>query len=101
MDLKHERHNSKARRSTAGSRKKGKSRRVVPADVPDPNAAILEYKSLEDKERDRKERLVRELAAQSESKVSRQKRKRLEKYVVRESPYLPEELYNGSCRKKS
>ncbi|KAG1852016.1 P-loop containing nucleoside triphosphate hydrolase protein [Suillus tomentosus] len=81
-----ERHNSKARRSTAGSRKKGKLRRksngVVPtADVPDPNAAILEYKSLEDKERDRKERLVRELAAQSESKVSRQKRKRLEKYV--------------------
>ncbi|KAG1790271.1 P-loop containing nucleoside triphosphate hydrolase protein [Suillus plorans] len=81
-----ERHNSKARRSTAGSRKKGKARRksngVVPTvDVPDPNAAILEYKSLEDKERDRKERLVRELAAQSESKVSRQKRKRLEKYV--------------------
>ncbi|KAG1801054.1 P-loop containing nucleoside triphosphate hydrolase protein [Suillus variegatus] len=81
-----ERHNSKARRSTAGSRKKGKLRRksngVIPtADVPDPNAAILEYKSLEDKERDRKERLVRELAAQSESKVSRQKRKRLEKYV--------------------
>ncbi|KAG1882630.1 P-loop containing nucleoside triphosphate hydrolase protein [Suillus subluteus] len=86
MDLKHERHNSKARRSTAGSRKKGKSRHksngVVPtADAPDPNAAILEHKSLEDKERDRKERLVRELAAQSESKVSRQKRKRLEKYV--------------------
>ncbi|KAG1772266.1 P-loop containing nucleoside triphosphate hydrolase protein [Suillus occidentalis] len=86
MDLKHERHNPKARRSTAGSRKKGKSRNksngVVPtADAPDPNAAILEYKTLEDKERDRKERLVRELAAQSESKVSRQKRKRLEKYV--------------------
>lgn len=84
MDLKHERHNPKARRSTAGSRKKGKSRHksngVVPtADAPDPNAAILEYKTLEDKERDRKERLVRELAAQSESKVSRQKRKRLEK----------------------
>lgn len=61
-----ERHNSKARRSTAGSRKKGKLRRksngVIPtADVPDPNAAILEYKSLEDKERDRKERLVREV----------------------------------------
>ncbi|KAG2057718.1 hypothetical protein BDR06DRAFT_156558 [Suillus hirtellus] len=79
-----ERHNSKARRSTAGSRKKGKLRRksngvVLTADVPDPNAAILEYKSLEDKERERKERLVRELAAQSESKVSRQKRKRLEK----------------------
>ncbi|KAG2344530.1 hypothetical protein BDR05DRAFT_192331 [Suillus weaverae] len=84
MDHKHERYNPKARRSTAGSRKKGKSRHksnsVVPtADPPDPNAAILEYKSLEDKERDRKERLVRELAAQSESKVSRQKRKRLEK----------------------
>ncbi|KAG2070347.1 hypothetical protein BDR04DRAFT_601274 [Suillus decipiens] len=65
MDRKHERHNQKARRSTAGSRKKGKSRHksnsVVPTtDVPDPNAAILEYKSLEDKERDRKERLVRE-----------------------------------------
>ncbi|KAG0703797.1 P-loop containing nucleoside triphosphate hydrolase protein [Suillus ampliporus] len=86
MDRNHERHNSKARQSIAGSRKKGKSRHknngVVPtADAPDPNAAILEHKSLEDKERDRKDRLVRELAAQSESKVSRQKRKRLEKYV--------------------
>ncbi|KAG2155816.1 P-loop containing nucleoside triphosphate hydrolase protein [Suillus bovinus] len=87
MDLKHERHNSKARRSTAGSRKKGKVRRksngiaTTTDALPDPNAAILEYKSLEDKERDRKERLVKELAAQSESKVSRQKRKRLEKYV--------------------
>ncbi|KAG1742366.1 P-loop containing nucleoside triphosphate hydrolase protein [Suillus paluster] len=86
MDRKHKRRNPKARQSTAGSRKKGKSRHksngVVPtADAPDPNATILEYKSLEDKERDRKERLVRELAAESESKVSRQKRKRLEKYV--------------------
>ncbi|KAG2151417.1 P-loop containing nucleoside triphosphate hydrolase protein [Suillus clintonianus] len=94
MDSKRERHNSKARRSTAGSRKKGKSRNksngVVPtAEAPDPNAAILEYKSLEDKERDRKERLVRELAAQSDSKVSRQKRKRLEKYV--EKKLLKEE----------
>jgi ATP-dependent RNA helicase DHX37/DHR1 len=67
MDLKHEGRNLKARRSTAGSRKKGKSRRksngVVPTtDVPDPNAAILEYKSLEDKERDRKERLIREVS---------------------------------------
>jgi ATP-dependent RNA helicase DHX37/DHR1 len=66
MDLKHERHNPKARRSTSGSRKKGKSRHknnggVPTADAPDPNAAILEYKTLEDKERDRKERLVREV----------------------------------------
>lgn len=66
MNRNHERHNSKARRSTAGSRKKGKSRHksndVVPtADAPDPNAAILEYKSLEDKERDRKERLLQEV----------------------------------------
>ncbi|OAX44313.1 P-loop containing nucleoside triphosphate hydrolase protein [Rhizopogon vinicolor AM-OR11-026] len=85
MNRNHER-NSKARRSTAGSRKKGKSRHksngvVSTADTPDPNAAILEYKSLEDKERDRKERLLQELAAQSESKVSSKKRKRLEKYI--------------------
>ncbi|KAG2068389.1 hypothetical protein BDR04DRAFT_1232812 [Suillus decipiens] len=54
---------------------------VPPADAPDSNATILGYKSLKDKKRDRKERLVRE----SESKVSRQKRKRLEKKKRRET----------------
>jgi ATP-dependent RNA helicase DHX37/DHR1 len=69
MNRNHERHNTKARRSTAGSRKKGKSRHksngVIPTvDALDSNAAILEYKSPEDKERDRKEMLLKEVCLQ-------------------------------------
>jgi len=60
MNSNHERRNLKARRPTQGSRKKGKLRHKN-NDVVDPNAAILEHKSLEDKERDRKERLLQEV----------------------------------------
>ncbi|KAG9315882.1 P-loop containing nucleoside triphosphate hydrolase protein [Chiua virens] len=51
------------------------------ADPPDPNAEIIVRKTQEQKEQERKERLVRELSAQSECKVSSKKRRRLEKYI--------------------
>ncbi|KAI5986162.1 P-loop containing nucleoside triphosphate hydrolase protein [Pisolithus albus] len=84
------RHNAKARQSTAGSRKKGKKKRnessdtshlAVVADSPDPNADIITPKSKEQKDDERKERALKELVAQSESKVSSKKKKRLEKYI--------------------
>ncbi|KAI6030577.1 P-loop containing nucleoside triphosphate hydrolase protein [Pisolithus orientalis] len=72
----------KARQSTAGSRKKGKKKRAEPSDTSrtvaadsiDPNADIIVPKSKEQKDDERKERLLKELVAQSESKV-------LEKYI--------------------
>ncbi|KAF8443043.1 P-loop containing nucleoside triphosphate hydrolase protein [Boletus edulis BED1] len=79
-----ERFNARARRSSSGSLKKGKRRQHAPtvsAETADPNAEILVPKSREQKENERKERLVQELAAQSENKVSSKKRKRLEKYI--------------------
>ncbi|KAH7885390.1 P-loop containing nucleoside triphosphate hydrolase protein [Phlebopus sp. FC_14] len=85
MNRVRERYNARARQSSAGSRKNGKQRAkmsaAVSAEPVDPNAAIIAPKSKEDKEKDRKERLLQELAAQSESKVSSKKRKRLEKYI--------------------
>ncbi|KAF8843324.1 P-loop containing nucleoside triphosphate hydrolase protein [Paxillus ammoniavirescens] len=79
-----ERYNAKARQSRAGSRKTGKRRQDVVAafaEPADPNADIIAPKSKEQKEKERKVRLVQELAAQSETKVSSKKRKRLEKYI--------------------
>ncbi|KIO06158.1 hypothetical protein M404DRAFT_15215 [Pisolithus tinctorius Marx 270] len=83
------RHNAKARQSTAGSRKKGKKKRAEPSDTSrtvaadsiDPNADIIVPKSKERKDDERKERLLKELVAQSESKVSSKKKKRMEKYI--------------------
>ncbi|KAI6044780.1 P-loop containing nucleoside triphosphate hydrolase protein [Pisolithus marmoratus] len=81
------RHNARARQSTAGSRKKGKKKRNEPSDTSvnadslDPNADIVVPKSKEQKDNERKERLLKELVAQSESKVSSKKKKRLEKYI--------------------
>ncbi|KIK99635.1 hypothetical protein PAXRUDRAFT_822554 [Paxillus rubicundulus Ve08.2h10] len=79
-----ERYNAKARQSTAGSRKTGKRRQdavAASAEPADPNADIIVPKSREQKEKERKVRLVQELAAQSETKVSSKKRKRLENYI--------------------
>ncbi|KIJ64431.1 hypothetical protein HYDPIDRAFT_28376 [Hydnomerulius pinastri MD-312] len=83
MNQVRERYNAKARQSSAGSRKKAKRRDIAtaPAQPADPNAAIIVPKSKEEKESERKERLVQELAAQSDTKVSSKKRKRLEKYI--------------------
>ncbi|EIW80970.1 P-loop containing nucleoside triphosphate hydrolase protein [Coniophora puteana RWD-64-598 SS2] len=81
-------YNHAARQSTAGSRKKGKRKpkgQVVDVQsssgASDPNAVVHVPKTQEQKDRERKEKLVQELAAQSESKVSVKKRKRLEKYI--------------------
>ncbi|KAF8555250.1 hypothetical protein OG21DRAFT_929811 [Imleria badia] len=80
-----ERYNARARKSCPGSLKKGKRSQHAPvtvsAEIADPNAEIIVPKSREQKEKERKERLIQELAAQSESKVSSKKRKRLEKYI--------------------
>ncbi|TFK74875.1 P-loop containing nucleoside triphosphate hydrolase protein [Pluteus cervinus] len=81
-----EKHNSKARQSTAGSRKKGKlkRKRAPEEDVgeePDANALIQQSKTKEEKEMERKERLKQELIAQSESKWTSKKTRRLEKYI--------------------
>ncbi|KAF9220938.1 P-loop containing nucleoside triphosphate hydrolase protein [Gyrodon lividus] len=79
-----ERYNAKARQSSAGSRNTGKRRQDAVAastEPPDPNADIVVPKSKEQKEKERKMRLVQELATQSETKISSKKRKRLEKYI--------------------
>ncbi|KAG8214498.1 P-loop containing nucleoside triphosphate hydrolase protein [Butyriboletus roseoflavus] len=77
-----ERYNARARKLYPGSLKKGKRPGHAPtAETANPNAEILAPKSREQKEQERKERLVQELAAQSESKVSSKRRKRLEKYI--------------------
>ncbi|GJE85929.1 ATP-dependent RNA helicase [Phanerochaete sordida] len=79
-----ERHNAKARQSTAGQRKKGK-RKAKPSLAKeanyDPNAELIVPKSEEQKELDRKERLRQELLEQQDSKVNSKKKKRLEKYI--------------------
>lgn len=79
-------HHSNAHLSTGGSRKKGKKRRIkvsdtITADAPNPNADIVVPKSKDQKDVERKERLLKELIAQSESKVSSKKKRRLEKYI--------------------
>lgn len=83
-----ERHNAKARQSTAGgSRKKGKKpakthNPAVVADLPDSNAEVHVSKTKEQKEDERKEKMRLELAEQSNSKMNTKKRKRLDKYIV-------------------
>ncbi|KAF8967048.1 P-loop containing nucleoside triphosphate hydrolase protein [Flammula alnicola] len=81
-----ESYNAKARLSTAGgSRKKGKPKKKSQSEQPEPqidsNASIIAPKSKENKESERKERLLQELASQSESKWTSKKKKRLEKYI--------------------
>ncbi|KAI0004527.1 hypothetical protein BJV74DRAFT_807885 [Russula compacta] len=78
-----ERFNAKARRSSTitSSHKRGKQRRPKKQPVTDTNAEIVQCKSAEEKELDRKEQLRRELLAQSQSKASSKKRKRLDKYI--------------------
>lgn len=101
-----ERYNTKARQSCPGSlknRKRPRHTSTASAETVDPNAEILVPISREQKEKERKERLVQEvsrkyravvylslvqLAAQSESKVSSKRRKRLEKYIVRHTSLL-------------
>jgi ATP-dependent RNA helicase DHX37/DHR1 len=103
----HESHNAKARQSTAGSRKKGKVKQkrddvnqAQAESSPDPNAEILIPKPKEQKDLERKERLRAEvcgwtilcyvsliassikLIAQSDTKWTSKKKKRLEKYIV-------------------
>ncbi|CAK5275700.1 unnamed protein product, partial [Mycena citricolor] len=76
-------YNARARQSTAGgSKKKGKRKQnPIRDDGFDANAPIFIPKSKEEVELGRKERLRAELAAQSESKWSSKKRKRLDKYI--------------------
>ncbi|KIM43329.1 hypothetical protein M413DRAFT_444160 [Hebeloma cylindrosporum] len=77
-------YNSKARQSTAGSRKKGKLKKVSRSEAEKPadcNAAIITTKTKEEKEIERREKLLQELASQSESKWTSKKKKRLEKYI--------------------
>ncbi|THH12553.1 hypothetical protein EW146_g7588 [Bondarzewia mesenterica] len=88
MNRRPERYNAKARQSVAGSsHKKGKVRNKkhddeASKDSPvNTNAEILEHKCVEEKELDRKEKMKQELLAQSQSKASSKKKKRLEKYI--------------------
>ncbi|KXN93411.1 Putative ATP-dependent RNA helicase PB1A10.06c [Leucoagaricus sp. SymC.cos] len=76
-------YNAKARRSTAGTRKKGKvkkRKRSSQADDANPNAEIVVPKSTQEKELDKRERMREELRAQSDNWSSK-KKKRLEKYI--------------------
>ncbi|KAF8635912.1 hypothetical protein AX15_000090 [Amanita polypyramis BW_CC] len=82
-----EAYNAKARKSTAGSRKKGKLKVNRDAHLsqteptPDPNAEILVPKSKEQKDLERKEQIRADLVAQSDAKWTSKKKKRLEKYI--------------------
>ncbi|KAF8630939.1 hypothetical protein AX17_005296 [Amanita inopinata Kibby_2008] len=81
-----ETNNAEARQSMAGSRKNGKlktkqAQSQSQEQQNDPNAEILTPKSKEQKEVDRKEKLKAELIAQSDSKWTSKKKKRLEKYI--------------------
>ena len=114
MDRKRERYNSKARQSVAGGSSHKKRRRRgtkgpaggdpsgPPAEaLADPNAEIISLKSLEQKEIERKERImqqvrarpclhnrphptptIHQLAIDADTSHSRKKRKKLEKYIV-------------------
>ncbi|KZS90456.1 P-loop containing nucleoside triphosphate hydrolase protein [Sistotremastrum niveocremeum HHB9708] len=83
------RHNARARQSTAGpSRKKRRLNEPVDenaateiAEPIDPNAEILELKTKEDRENERKEKMKAEIIQASESKWSSKKKKRLESYI--------------------
>lgn len=96
-----EAYNAKGRRSTAGSRKRGKRKpEHRPEEQPDPNAEILSPQSKDAKAKERQERLRQEvrfpyiclcvlnlkvvqLISQSDSKWTSKKKKRLDKYIVR------------------
>ncbi|KAH9179227.1 P-loop containing nucleoside triphosphate hydrolase protein [Lactarius sanguifluus] len=77
-----ERFNAKARRNSAvgSSHKRGKSSSKKRLAV-DTNADIVQRKSTEEKELSRGEQLKQEFLAQSQSKASGKKRKRLDKYI--------------------
>ncbi|KAF7314366.1 hypothetical protein MKEN_00909300 [Mycena kentingensis (nom. inval.)] len=78
MDANHKKYNSKARQSTAGSRKKGKQKKQPTTDS---NPEIVVPRSKDDILTQKKDKLRAELAAQSDSKWSSKKRKRLDKYI--------------------
>ncbi|KAF7299047.1 hypothetical protein MIND_00853000 [Mycena indigotica] len=67
--------------STAGSKKKGKGNKTQSDDLKDSNAEIVVPRSKEDILAQKREKLREELAAQSETKWSSKKRKRLDKYI--------------------
>ncbi|KAJ3854045.1 P-loop containing nucleoside triphosphate hydrolase protein [Lentinula lateritia] len=104
-----ERYNSKARQATAGgSKKKGRIGKRSPhindetQDL-DPNALFHAPKTNEEKELDRKRKLKQELVAQSESKWTSKKKKRLEKYIDKklkkeERVYLFEKLSQSQAQ---
>ncbi|KAJ3568750.1 hypothetical protein NP233_g5510 [Leucocoprinus birnbaumii] len=76
-------YNAKARRSTAGVRKKGKLKRRTSKDQTEdanPNAEIIIPKTEQTKELDKRQQLREELRAQSDNWSSK-KKKRLEKYI--------------------
>ncbi|KAG6896275.1 hypothetical protein C0992_009398 [Termitomyces sp. T32_za158] len=81
-------HTTKIKRArNSGSRKKGKLKRAQKTEGEsgivqvDPNSSIVDLKPKEIKDQERRERLKQELAAQSDSKWSSKKKKRLEKYI--------------------
>ncbi|EIN12593.1 P-loop containing nucleoside triphosphate hydrolase protein [Punctularia strigosozonata HHB-11173 SS5] len=80
-----ERFNAKARKSTAGtSHKKGKRPALAPEvahEEQNPNAELLVPKTKKQKDAERKERLQQELLAQSNSKMTSKKKRRLDKYI--------------------
>ncbi|KAJ4482133.1 P-loop containing nucleoside triphosphate hydrolase protein [Lentinula aciculospora] len=81
-----ERYNAKARQATAGGSKKRRKVKQTTlvgdnAQDADPNALFHTPKTKEEKELDRKEKLRQELTAQSESKWTSKRKKRLEKYI--------------------
>ncbi|KAI0320190.1 P-loop containing nucleoside triphosphate hydrolase protein [Amylostereum chailletii] len=83
-----ERYNAKARKSIAGSsHKRGKTRAKKPStegcatELVDANTDILEHKTAEAKDADKKERMRQELLEESQSKSSSKKKKRLDKYI--------------------
>lgn len=76
-------YNAKARRSTAGTRKKGKLKKKKSENQmndANPNAEIIIPKAEKEKELEKRERLREELRGQSDNWSSR-KKKRLEKYI--------------------
>ncbi|KAH7337143.1 P-loop containing nucleoside triphosphate hydrolase protein [Rhizoctonia solani] len=73
------RYNAKARGSQAGASHKRKRR--VKAEGEDSNAIEAVPKSVEQKDEERRERIRQELEAQSNSKMTSKKRKRMESYI--------------------
>ncbi|KAF5385658.1 hypothetical protein D9757_005460 [Collybiopsis confluens] len=77
-----QRYNARARQSTAGASKKKNSRPHGSAtDDPDPNTLLHTPKTKEEQDLERKEKLKQELIAESESRWTSKKKKRLEKYI--------------------